>query len=147
MKEMVDSVSRGWRVVLPLAAALGAVCVLAPAALALRATTGPGARLEIYVIVTDQKLGFAVYALSDYAGPNELYLMPLQGIQRGDTALFTLVNKSTRPQAFAVLGMKTPLVKPGHRASFRLPLLYRGEFPYYASNGHTKEFRGSLRVY
>jgi hypothetical protein len=122
--------------------------VLAGSTLGAAATTGPGSRLQIYFIITQQKVEFAVYALSDYAGSSELYLEPAQGVIRGDVALVTIVNRTAKPVAFSLLGNKIPMVKPGGRAHFTADLLTRGSFPYYASSGgKVKAFTGSLVVY
>ena len=136
---------RAW---ISLVAAAVSAAILAGSSLGATATTGPGSRLEIYFIITQSKVDFAVYALSDYAGNSELYLEPAQGVVRGDVALFTVVNRTADPLAFSLLGKKIPNVKPGGRAHFTADLLTRGSFPYYASSGgKTRAFAGDLVVY
>jgi hypothetical protein len=111
-------------------------------------TTGPGSRLSIFVIITDQKVGLAVYALSDYAGSSELYEEQLTDVARGDSALFTVINRGAKPHSFTLLGKKTPVLKPGAKAHFTLGLFRRGSFPYVATtSGSSHRLKGSLTVY
>src|ERR1700733_1195851 len=116
--------------------------------LAASKTTGPGSRLDLYVIITDQKISLDLFALSDYAGANELYEEPLQDIKRGDVALVIVENRGKKPHNFALLGEKTALIKPGGKARFTVSLLARGSFPYSASTaGKTTDLKGELTVY
>ena len=102
--------------------------------------------MEIYVFISKQKLSLAVYSLSDYAGNSEVYLEPLQGVVRGDTALFIVKNKTTEPQAFVLFGKKTPLIKPGGESRFTVVLAHRGAFPYYSAS-RQKRLKRHLVVY
>jgi hypothetical protein len=116
--------------------------------LAVDKTTGPGSRLDLYVIITDQKISLDLFALSDYAGANELYEEPLQDVKRGDVALVVVENRGKKPHNFVLLGEKTALIKPGGKARFTVSLLERGSFPYSAStSGTTKDLKGKLTVY
>ena len=136
------------RISVLIATAFLAAALSSASAIATRATTGPGSRLEIYVFIGQQKISLAIYALSDYAGSNETYLEAPQQVTRGDTVLFIVKNKSKEPQQFTLLGEKTPLIKPGGEAHFSAALVHRGAFPYYASaSGQTKKLKGSLLVY
>jgi hypothetical protein len=105
--------------------------LLAPASLATRSTTGPSSKLEIYVILSDQKIGLAVYRTSVVSGIQ--YLEQLSRIVRGDVATFKVVNRGKQPHSFFLLGKKTKALKPGGKAQFTVSLLRRGSFPYYAS--------------
>ena len=122
--------------------------VFSASSLAVGKTTGPGSRLNLYVIITDQKISLDLFALSDYAGANELYEEPLQDVKRGDVALVVVENRGKKPHNFALLGEKTALIKPGGKARFTVSLLARGSFPYSSStSGTTKDLKGKLIVY
>jgi hypothetical protein len=116
--------------------------------LAVSKTTGPGSRLDLYVLITDQKISLDLFALSDYAGANELYEEPLQDVKRGDVALVIVENRGKKPHNFSLLGKKTPMIKPGGKARFTVSLLERGSFAYSASTtGKANGLKGDLTVY
>jgi hypothetical protein len=135
------------RILVSLATVFAASLILSAPLFASRETTGPGSRLEIYVFISNQKLSLAVYSLSDYAGNNEVYIESLQGIVRGDTALFIVRNKTKQSQDFSLLGKKTPPIKPGGEARFTVVLAHRGAFPYSSGPNGQKRLKGSLVVY
>jgi len=109
------------------------------------ATTGPGSRLMVYFNIHDTKLVKAMYTLSDYKGGSEAYLTDDIEVTRGEIAKFTIWNQGTKPARFTVMGRKTPLIKPGKKSYFIVPLVRRGAFPYVATG--KKSFKGVFNVY
>lgn len=95
------------------------------------ATTSPGQHALIYVRITDK--GLTVYDNGTMV--------------RGVIATFEAVNVGKKPHNFVLLGKKTPVIKPGHRARFTVTLLTRGNFPYKSTvNARGKFFRGFFTV-
>jgi hypothetical protein len=122
-----------------------ALCVLAFPALGFAAarTTQPNSSLDIYFIVTDKKIGIAVYAHS--TGGPELFIEPLQYIARGDVVHFYVINRGRKPHNFDFLGKKIPPLKPGAKANFTATLVRRGGFRYSSSSGGT-DLKGIFTV-
>jgi hypothetical protein len=110
-----------------------AVAMAAPtgAALAAAKTTSPGQHAIIFVRITDK--GLTVFDGST---------MP-----RGVVATFMAINDGKKPHNFVLLGKRTPVIKPGHRAKFTVTLLHRGNFPFKSTvNANGKFFRGFFTV-
>jgi hypothetical protein len=108
-----------------------AIAIPTGAALAARDTTAPGEHAVIFVRITDK--GLTVFDGST---------MP-----RGVVATFMAINDGKKPHNFLLLGKKTPVIKPGHRAKFTVTLLHRGNFPFKSTvNAKGKFFRGYFTV-
>jgi len=112
------------------------------------ATTGPGSRLLVYINIQDTKLIKAMYTLSDYKGGQEAYLTDDIEVTRGEIAKFTIWNQGKKPAKFTVMGRTTPLLKPGAKSYFIIPLVRRGAFPYQTLTATGKKgFKGVFNVY
>ena len=131
-----------------LALVLGATFALtfAAAPFAKVQTTGPGSRLDVFVKMTDHKIQVAMYALSDYAGPSEMYMEDPTNVVRGEVATFTVINAGKKAHNFVLLGKKTPTIKPGKRAKFTVSLLHRGAFAYHTTVNTAKGLTGTFVV-
>jgi hypothetical protein len=113
-------------VMVPVAVALGA-SFAGPVG----ATTAPGQSSSIHVRLSDTGVW-----------------IQFQGQEaRGVIADFEIVNVGKEPHSFTLLGKKTPVLKPGGKASFTVTLLRRGTFPYRSTGEKGKVFRGLFVVY
>jgi hypothetical protein len=95
------------------------------------ATTAPGQKTVIRVTLTDK--GIAI----QYNGQEA----------RGVIVSFQAVNDGKKPHSFTLFGHKTPVLKPGKKASFTVTLVHRGLFPYRSTVDTGKAFRGNFIVY
>ena len=66
---------------------------------------------------------------------------------RGVIVTFEAVNTGKKSHNFSFLGKKTPLLKPGGKASFTVGLPRRGAFAYGSTVDKAKGFHGSFIVY
>jgi hypothetical protein len=107
-------------------------------------TTAPGKNVQIYFIITDQKIVYAIYRQTAN-GAGDLFLE--QYVVRGDFATFVVVNRGKKVHNFVFFGKKIPLLKPGARVRFRQPLVVRGSFPYASTVDKGKAFRGVFTIY
>jgi hypothetical protein len=134
---------RRLRVALCTGLALG-VLAIPTLALAAGRTTEPNSTLDIYFILTDKKIGVAVYAHSS-GGTGELFLEPLQYVARGDVVHFHVINRGRKPHNFDFLGRKIAPLKPGAKSSFTATLIRRGGFRYSSTSGGA-DLRGIFAV-
>ena len=114
-----------------LVAALGGALTMASSASGHPVTTGPGFASSIYVVLTDT--GIKVYNQDEE--------------QRGVIVTFGVINLGKKPHNFALLGKKTPIIKPHGRARLVITLLDRGNFIYRSTIDKGAAFRGIFRVY
>src|SRR5260221_5656175 len=112
-------------------AAVVASLILTAAALPLAKTTTPGSQIVIGVVITDQ-------IVNVFEGAHA---------PRGSTIIFLISNRGKKLHNFAVLGKKTPLIKPKHTARLVVNLLSRGAFPYRSTVDSGSRFRGHFIVY
>jgi hypothetical protein len=117
--------------VLPTVALLGALLAFAPIAAARPATTAPGARAYVRVLIT--KHGIAVGQGSSAA--------------RGAWVIFEIVNHSTSTANLSFLGRKSKPVAPSHHGSLAVFVMRRGAFPLVASLAPHRLLRQSFVVY
>jgi hypothetical protein len=95
------------------------------------ATTAPGESSSIHVKLSDTGVW-----------------IQFQGQEaRGVIADFEIVNVGKQPHSFSLLGRKTPVLKPGGKASFTVTLVRRGAFPYRSTPDKGKVIRGYFIVY
>jgi hypothetical protein len=115
-----------------LCAAAGAMLLFAAGA---AATTAPGMTVVIHVTYTGSGV-----TVQDQA------TMP-----RGVVVEFDIINKSSKPHNFSLLGKTSKTVSPGHQTLLTIPLVKRGSFLYQSTldKGDTgsKSFRGYFIVY
>jgi hypothetical protein len=116
--------------VLPAAATLLAL-VLAPGAAARPATTAPGARAYIGVVITKQGL-----VVSDGSSA-----------ARGAWVIFHIVNRSASTAKLSFLGKISRPVAPGLRGSLAVFVIRRGAFPLVASLARHRRLRQTFVVY
>jgi hypothetical protein len=120
------------RRVLPLLAVVAAGGLLfAAAAFPAARTTTPGTNIVIGVVLSDQ----SVNVFEGAKAP------------RGSIITFLISNRGKRLHNFAVLGKKTPLIKPNHTAKLVVNLLARGAFPYRSTVDKGPRFRGHFIIY
>ena len=63
------------------------------------------------------------------------------------TVTFDVTNASSRVHSFAILGRRTPGIKPGHSAKLVVILLARGVYEYRDLFDKARTFRGLFIVY
>jgi hypothetical protein len=107
-------------------------------------TTAPGKFVQVYFIITDEKIVYAIYRQTAN-GANDLFLE--QYVVRGDYATFIVVNRGKKRHNLVFFGKRTPILKPGAKVRFREPLLVRGSFPYASTLDKGKAFRGTFTIY
>jgi hypothetical protein len=66
-------------------------------------------------------------------------------VRVGQVARFKVTNKGKKPHSFQVFGRKIKMLRPGATATFTVPLLKRGSFPFVIDDG-TKGFKGIFLV-
>jgi hypothetical protein len=92
-------------------------------------TTQPGTTLRVYVTLSDKGIRYAMFDVLQTGG--QVGLVPARGGgTRGEVAIFTVKNTGKKPHDFAVLGKKTPALRPGRKSVFSVVLLRRGSFPF-----------------
>jgi len=119
---------------LPLLATCLTLAIVPSTASARSATTSPGGKADIGVRITNT--GIDVFDEARMA--------------RGVTVTFIVVNVSSRPQNFVILGKQTPTIKPGHQSRLVVTLLARGIFKYRSTLEKTTRlhrFSGLFLVY
>jgi plastocyanin len=94
-------------------------------------TTKPGEHTIVGVRITDT--GIAIY--------------PRKREVRGVVTTFTIENKGKKPHNFALLGQKTPKIRPGRSAVFTVTLLARGKYLYRSTLDTGAGFRGYFIVF
>jgi len=100
----------------------------APSYAALR-TTQPGSTLRVYVTLSDKGIRYAAFDVLQTGG--QVGLVPARGGgTRGEVAIFTVKNTGKKAHDFALLGKKTPALRPGRKSVFSVVLLRRGSFPF-----------------
>jgi len=127
------------------AGSLVAAALAAPSYAAVR-TTQPGTTLRVYVTLSDKGIRYAMFDVLQTGG--QTGLVPARGGgTRGEVAIFTVRNTGKKAHDFAVLGKKTPALKPGRKSVFSVVLLRRGSFPFQSTvdKGHPG-FRGVFIV-
>jgi plastocyanin len=106
------------------------LAVAVPAALA---TTGPGQRVNVTVLI-DEKNGFRISDQAEMA--------------RGAIVTFQVYNNGKKAHNFTLLGKKTKTIKPRKWARFTVTLLTRGRFPFKSTLDKGKlGFSGFYTVY
>ena len=127
-----------------LALVVVALFALPGAALASRQTTNPGlAPVTIYVIVTDKGIK---YTCGRRPAGGQPTLSVAQALLRGEVAIFDVKNKGKKPHNFVAFGKKTPTLRPGGHARFKVALIRRGKFPFQSTLDKGKRaFRGVLK--
>ena len=130
-----------------LALVVVALFALPGAALASRQTTNPGlAPVTIYVIVTDKGIKYTMWQATSQEGQPTLSVA--QALLRGEVAIFDVKNKGKKPHNFVAFGKKTPTLRPGGHARFKVALIHRGKFPFQSTLDKGKRaFRGVLKVF
>ncbi|MBV8396298.1 MAG: hypothetical protein JO064_08575 [Actinobacteria bacterium] len=114
-----------------LIAAAFAVTALSAGAVAANATTGPGQRVNILVIVNDKHL--FVYDQAQMA--------------RGAIATFQVFNSGKKTHGYSLLGKQTGPIKPKHWKHFTVILLTRGRFPDGSPFDKGPSYHGYFTVY
>jgi hypothetical protein len=131
------------------AAIAGAVLALSllctSASFAATRTTEPGKRVQVYFIIDDKKIAYAIYRETLAGGSNDLWLEKY--VVRGDFATFFVINRGKKPHGFTFLGRKFATLKPGAKAHFSRSLLFRGSFPYASPTDRGKAYKGVFPVY
>jgi hypothetical protein len=117
--------------VLPFAATLLTLSVLAPGAAARPGTTAPGARAYIGVVITKQTI-----VVSDGSSA-----------ARGAWVIFHILNRSRSTAKLSFLGKISKPVGPGLRGSLAVFVIRRGAFPLVASLARHKRLRQTFVVY
>jgi hypothetical protein len=133
-----------------LTAVAGAALVLAflcsSASLAGSRTTQPGKTVNVYFVITDQKIAYEILrSTAGGSGSDMLFLEKY--VLRGDFATFIIINRGKKPHGFAFLGKKFAPLSPGHRTHFSRALLVRGKFRYASTTDPGNAFRGVFPVY
>jgi hypothetical protein len=112
-------------------AATVAGLALAVSASAAPRTTAPGSAVLVGVRITDQSVNVFEGARAS----------------RGSIVTFLVSNAGKKLHNFALLGKKTPTIKPGHSARFSVIMLARGRFLYRSTLDSGPRFRGYFTVY
>ena len=130
-----------------LALALGALLALSGAAFAARQTTAPGlAPVTIYVLLSDKGIKYSMWQSVSQEGQPTMSIA--QALMRGEVAIFDVKNNGKKTHNFAAFGKKTPNLRPGGHARFKVALIHRGKFPFRSTLDKGKRaFRGVLKVY
>jgi hypothetical protein len=127
--------------------AVAVALVSSAAAFAAVKTTGPGSRLDVTVNMFDTRHDILLMTQSDYKGGLELYMTDWIDVTRGEVARFTIYNKGKKLHNFKVFGkVRTKPIKPGRTATFIVPLLKRGVFPYMSTLNANKGLKGIFTV-
>jgi hypothetical protein len=108
-------------------------------------TTTPSSRVTIVVRITDR----GITPLSAFAALSTTVVQAMpqaSRVPRGDYVTFNVFNEGKRPHNFTFLGRRTPIIRPGGRASFNVYLKRRGTFRYASTVDRGKKFGGILTV-
>ena len=110
------------------------------------ATTAPTGNYTVLVRITNN--GLKLFEFVGYDDAPFADLVPTSGpVPRGIYMAITVVNDSSRPQNFALLGKTTPTIRPHHKGHLQLVLAHRGQFRYGSTLDKAASFHGTLKVY
>jgi hypothetical protein len=126
--------------------AVAAAALILPAtSLAHPATTAPGKKITIVVVLNDQ--GVRLAAFTQQGAGSVATLAPLTGpVPRGDFVSINVYNRGSKAHNFRILGKTTRTMKPGGKAHLFVTVLKRGKVPYSSPLDKGKAFTGFLTV-
>jgi hypothetical protein len=126
--------------------AVAAAALILPAtSLARPATTAPGKKVVVVVVLNDQ--GIKLAAFTQQGAGSVAVMTPLAGaVPRGDYVSINVYNRGAKVHNFSILGKTTPKVKPGGKAHLFVTVLKRGKVPYSSPLDKGKAFTGFLTV-
>jgi hypothetical protein len=126
-------------------AALALTLLYPPPSFGAAGTTAPGKHVLVYFVIDDKRVGHEILRTTAGGGTDQLILEKY--VVRGDLATFIVINRGKKPHGFTFYGHKIRSLGPGKRTRFTVTLLRRGSFPYAATPGRGKAFRGVFPVY
>jgi hypothetical protein len=124
--------------------AIAAALTVSPTSLAGPTTTAPSKKATIVVVINDKGIGISKFHVMQGSGEQ---LEAMAGaVPRGDYLSFNVFNRGKKVHNFAILGKKTPPIKPGHKAHLFTTANIRGNFLYQSTLDKSRAFRGYLSV-
>ena len=114
-----------------LTAALVTGLALAPTAAARPATTAPGARTYVRVVITERSMSVG----------------EASSAPRGDWIVFHVVNRSSSTAKLSFLGRASRSIPPSKRGVLAILVLRRGAFPLVTSLSRHRSLRRTFIVY
>jgi hypothetical protein len=128
--------------------AVAAALTFSAVALAGQETTAPTKKVTVLVVITDKGISLHTYVAIGSESDLGANLAVLKGpVPRGDYLSFNVYNQGKKPHSFAILGKKTPAIKPGHKVHLFTTATTRGNFLYHSPLDESKSFRGYLAVF